>query len=469
MQLSISILALSCIFSGLLEAAERPPNFLIIFCDNLGYGDVGCFGSKLHRTPNLDRMAAEGTKFTHFYVSSGVCTPSRASLMTGCYPRRVNLHLSGQNLAVLRPMDRKGLNPNELTIARVLKNSGYATACVGKWHLGDQPQFLPTRHGFDYYFGIPYSDDMTHDKDRRGEWPPLPLMRNDKVIEAPVDRDTLTQRYTAEVIRFITEHKAQPFFVYMPQAMPGSTARPFASERFKGKSANGPYGDSVEELDWSAGEVMSALRRLGLDERTLVVWTADNGAVKHDPPQGSNGPLGGWAYTTAEGAMRVPCIMRWPGKIPAGGECAELATTMDLLPTLAQLAGTKPPSDRVIDGRDIWPLMSNKDGARSPHEAFFYYHVEQLQAVRSGPWKLYLPLKNRQLNLRGKTGESPAKLFNVVTDSAEKQNLSAQHADIVSRLTALAERAREDLGDLNRPGKNQRSAGWEENPKPQRM
>ncbi|MBM4079073.1 MAG: sulfatase [Planctomycetes bacterium] len=446
------------------------PNVILIFADNLGYGDFGCFGSKVHRTPHVDRMAAEGMKFTSHYSCSGVCTPSRASLMTGCYPRRVNMHVSGTGTPVLRAIDPKGLHPQEITVAKVLKGAGYFTACLGKWHLGDQPPFLPTRHGFDYYFGIPYSDDMTP-APSRPHWPPLPLMRNEKVIEAPVDRDYLTQRYTEEAVRIIRENKDRPFFLYLPHAMPGSTARPFASPAFQGKSANGPYGDSVEEMDWSTGEIFAALKQCGLDERTLVIWTSDNGAIRHDPPQGSNAPLKGWGYDTSEGAMRMPCIMRWPGRIPAGAVCDEVSTMMDALPTLAALAGTNPPTDRIIDGHDIRPLMFGQTGAKSRYDevGFFYYFTHQLQAVRSGPWKLYLPLEGKRINLRGQMQSSPVALYHLRDDISETREVSALHPDVVKRLTGLAEKAREDLGDLNREGKGQRPAGWVDNPKPQAL
>ena len=437
------------------------PNFIIIFCDNLGYGDVGCFGSKLHRTPNIDRMAAKGMRFTDFYATSGVCTPSRASLMTGCYPRRVNLHVGARGGQVLRTVSPKGLHPDEITIAEVLKARGYATACIGKWHLGDQLPFLPTRQGFDYYLGIPYSDDMTG----RGRVP-LPLMENEKVIEAPADRNLLTRRYTEKTIEFIKANKDKPFFVYLPHAMPGSTGAPFASKRFRGKSANGPWGDSVEELDWSTGEILAALKRLGLDDRTLVIWTNDNGAPRRNPLQGSNLPLAGWGYTTAEGGMRVPCVMRWPGKIPAGTMSSEVCTTMDLLPTFAHLAGAEPPQDRILDGHDIWPLMSGQPGARSPYEAFYYYYLEQLQAVRSGRWKLYLPLANKWRTFRGDTQESPARLYDLVADLGETTNLVDKHPDVVERLIGLTEKAREDLGDIGRPGRNQRPAGIVSDPTP---
>lgn len=450
--------------------AGGKPNIVFIFVDNFGYGDLGCYGSKLHRTPNVDRMAAEGVRFTSFYSASGVCTPSRAALLTGCYPRRVNMHVSGRGSAVLTPMDTKGLHPSEITIARLLKGCGYATMCIGKWHLGDQPPFLPTRHGFDRYFGIPYSDDMTPAPSRPG-WPPLPLMRQEKVIEAPVDRDYLTKRYTEEAIRFITENKDRPFFLYLPQAMPGSTARPFASPAFQGKSKNGSYGDSVEELDWSAGQVLATIKRLGLDERTLVVWTSDNGACRHNPPQGSNAPLAGWAYDTSEGAMRMPCIARWPGKIPAGKVCDELCAMMDWLPTFAALVGGQSPEDRIIDGHDIRSFLFGEAGAKSRYDevGYMYYMMDQLQAVRAGPWKLYLPLEKKLLGLGRRHQKSSASLYNVRDDLGETKDVSAQHPDIVARLTALADKAREDLGDLGREGKGQRPAGRVDNPKPQTL
>jgi arylsulfatase A-like enzyme len=442
---------------------------MIILCDNLGYGDVGPFGGALHRTPLLDRMAAEGMRLTDFYVTSGVCTPSRASLLTGCYPRRVNLHESETRGPVLQPVSKKGLHPAEITIAEVVKARGYATACIGKWHLGDQPVFLPTRQGFDEYLGIPYSDDMTGPPEHPN-WPPLPLTRNERVVEAPVDRTTLTKRYTEEAIRFMTAHKDRPFFLYLAHATPGSTPAPFVGEAFRGKSKNGPWGDSVEELDWSTGKLLAALKRLGLDETTLVIWTSDNGAPQRKPPQGSNRPLSGWGYTTGEGGMRVPCIVRWPGKVPAGTTCRELCSTIDLLPTLAALAGSEAPRDRVIDGRDIRPLLFGQPGAKSPHEAFYYYSLQQLQAVRSGKWKLYLPQESKWINLRrGGGAPSPAVLYDLEGDLAETANVADKHPDVVQRLLQLAEKARTDLGDVGRPGRNQRPAGWVEAPKPQRL
>jgi arylsulfatase A-like enzyme len=459
--------ALGAVLTGcsdeLLQSAGSPadkPNFIIIFCDDLGYGDLGCFGSKRHRTPNIDRMADEGMRFTSFYVTSGVCTPSRSSLMTGCYPRRVNMHQDSNNLCVLFPVGKKGLNPNEITIAEVLKSRGYATACIGKWHLGDQPQFLPTRQGFDYYYGIPYSNDMGERKNSNR--PPLPLLQNEKVIEAPADQNTLTKRYTQQVIKFITANKDKPFFVYLPHTMPHNPVH--SSDNFRGKSANDGYGDCVEEIDFSTGQILQTLKNLNIDNHTLVVFTSDNGAAERWG--GSNLPLSGFKGSTAEGGMREPAVMRWPGKIPAGKTCDELASTLDLMPTLAQLAGTKAPTDRIIDGKNIWPLMTGKRGVKSPHKAFYYYQMDQLQAVRSGKWKLHLPLKMKKRNWGKGIPDAPLNLYNLQADIAETNNVADQHPDVVKHLFALAEKARRDLGDVECEGTGQRPAGLVVTPKP---
>jgi len=446
------------------KTARTRPNFVIILCDNLGYGDIGCFGSTLNRTPNIDRMAQQGMRFTDFYATSGVCTPSRASLMTGCYPRRVNMHVAEDGRPVLSPVAKKGLHPEEITIAEVLRAHGYTTACIGKWHLGDQLPFLPTRQGFDYYFGIPYSDDMTERLE--SGWPPLPLMENEDVIEAPVDRNLLTRRYTERTIDFVKANKDRPFFVYLSHAMPGSTTSPFSSRQFRRKSVNGSWGDAVEELDWSTGKILDVLKQLDLDEHTLVVWTSDNGAPRRNPPQGLNVPLAGWGYTSTEGGQRVPCIMRFPGRIPSGITCGELCTTMDLLPTFAKLAGTEPPSDRIIDGHNIWPLMAGQIEARSPYEAFYYYYIGQLQAVRSERWKLHLPLKAKWRNFRGDTSVSKVALYDLKADIGETINIAGKHPDTVRRLLALAEKARADLGDVDEPGTHQRPAGTVVDPTP---
>lgn len=450
------------------------PNFIVMNMDNLGYGDIGCYGSVKHYTPNIDHLANEGIRLTSFYSSSGVCTPSRASLMTGCYPRRINMHVSGKGQCVLFPADPKGLHPSEITIATILRERGYATGCVGKWHLGDQPPFLPTRHGFDFFFGCPYSEDMVPGDGPRKSWPPLPLMRNDTVVEAPADRCTLTKRYTEESIRFIREKKEQPFFLYLAHAMPGSTDRSFSSASFQGRSTNGPYGDCVEELDWSAGEIMKVINELGLSASTMVVWTSDNGAVGWNPRQGSNAPLRGWGYDTSEGGQRVPCIVRWPEIVPAGVVRDDVITMMDILPTIAHVTNTTLPGDRIIDGHNILPILTNDEGAESPYDkkGFFYYYREQLQAVRSGPWKLYLPLATKLCRLDGSLEGAVsvvAELYDLRADIQEIKEVSSEYPDVVQRLLALAEYARADLGDVDRVGANQRDAGWVDVPKPQVM
>jgi len=361
---------------------------------------------------------------------------------------------------VLFPVAQKGLNPNEITIVEVLKAQGYTTACVGKWHLGDQPKFLPTRQGFDYYYGIPYSNDMG--AGQRKQNPPLPLLRNEKVIEAPADQNTLTKRYTEEVLKFITTNKDKPFFVYLPHTMPHNPVH--SSEKFRGKSANDGYGDCVEEIDWSTGQILEMLKKLDIDDRTLVVFTSDNGAAKRWG--GSNLPLSGFKGSTMEGGMREPAVCRWPGKIPAGKSCDELASTLDLMPTLARLAGTNPPTDRIIDGKNIWPLMAGKKGAKSPHEVFYYYFRDQLQAVRSGKWKLHLPFKIKKRKQDKKASNAPLKLYDLEADIGETTNIADRHPDVVKRLLALAEKARNDLGDVGRKGTGQRPAGWVVTPKP---
>lgn len=409
-------------------------------------------------------MAAEGVRFTNFYSTCGVCTPSRASLFTGCYPRRIGLDF-GVDASVLRPVDPKGLHPEEQTIADLLRAQGYATACIGKWHLGDQLPFLPTRHGFDYYFGVPYSDDMTP-RPQFPDWPPLPLMQNEEVISAPVDRNQLTQLYTDEVCRFIRENRERPFFIALPHAMPGSTNRPFASPSFQGRSSNGPYGDSIEEMDWSTGEILATLAELGLDQSTLVLWTSDHGAVHFDPPQGSNAPLRGWGYDTSEGAMRTVCVARWPGIISPGWTTDTLTSNLDLLPTLASLAGAAQPA-RTVDGQDLSPLLRGQPfHSIYDQRGFFFYGCGQLQAVRAQQWKLYLPLADKILGPSLKTAQAELELYDVLHDVPETQEVSAARPDVVRWLLELAKQAREELGDLDRPGSDQRLAGWVDHPTP---
>jgi len=434
------------------EGERRPPNFIVIFTDDQGYGDLGCFGSKTCRTPRIDQMAAEGMKLTSFYVAAPVCTPSRAALMTGCYPWRVGLP------SVLFPnsMPRGqrggkaiGLNPDEVTIAEVLKSQDYATACVGKWHLGDLPVFQPTRHGFDHYFGLPYSNDM-HVPFKRWNFPPLPLIRDGKVVETEPDQDLLTRRYTEEALRFIRASKDRPFFLYLPHSMPHRpihASEPFRERLPKEKLASIKgenkesrdflYPAAIEEIDWSTGQILDTLKDLGIDDRTLVLFTSDNG-----PATGSAGPLRGKKGSTFEGGMRVPCVVRWPGHIPAGKVCDQIALSMDLLPTFAGLAGAKVPDDRVIDGKDIWPLLSGHAGATSPHEAFFYLRGPRVAAVRSGQWKLHL---------MGGRGSKPGALYDLEADVGEKRNVAGQHPDVVQRLTQLARRFEADLKTHSRP------------------
>lgn len=435
------------------HASERPPNFVLIFCDDLGYGDLGCYGSTKNRTPHIDRLASGGMRFTDFYSSSPVCTPSRASLMTGCYPRRVGLHEDATGHWVLIPRSRRGLHPNEITIAEILKRAGYATACIGKWHLGDQPEHLPTRHGFDHYFGLPYSNDM---QDRRRGDPPLPLVRQEEVVEAPADQATLTMRYTEEAVAFIERHRGHPFFLYLPHTFPHLPLH--ASEPFLDKSANGRYGDAVEEIDASTGAILECLERLGLAKDTLVIFTSDNGSNGRNG--GSNAPLAGSKGSTMEGGMRVPMIARWPGHVPANSVCRELSTTMDVLPTFAALARGEP-GEALRDGYDIRSLLFDEPDARTPYEALFYYRRRQLQAVRMGEWKYHLPLDAIHPNW---TSPEPTregrkgKLVNLSEDLQERVDRSEEHPEIVRRMEALARSAVARLGTDDRQGKEQRPA-----------
>lgn len=477
MRESVQFYLRSCVVFGLLWSHGQPsmaakPNFVVISCDNLGYGDIEPFGSAVHRTPSLNRMAREGRRFTHFYSSSGVCTPSRASLMTGCYAQRVGMHWNPRDGRVLRPLSPYGLHPEETTLAEALRKYGYRSGIIGKWHLGDQPPFLPTRQGFDYFFGLPYSDDMTSDVGRRlgerfdgDQWPPLPLMVGEGVVEAPVDRDTLTQRCTEAAVEFMETHRDQPFFLYFAQPMPGSTSQPFASPRFKGRSRNGPWGDAIEEIDWSTGVILDKLVELGIQNQTLVIWTSDNGAPLagdvNQVSRGSNQPLSGRGYTTAEGGFRIPTLMWWPGQVAAGTTCEELATTLDLLPTMVHLAGGKFDSRVAIDGMNIGDLITGPAKARSPREVFYFYEGAQLQAVRRGPWKLFVPLSSFEQHPYFKKHElSTPLLFHLYDDPSSQVDRSADHPEIVEQLMLDAESARKELGDENRLGLGQRQRGY---------
>ena len=444
-----------------LNAVAAAPNYVLIFCDDLGYNDLGCYGSMKNRTPRIDAMAKEGMRFTSFLSSSPVCTPSRASLLTGCYARRVGMHEDFTGHWVLIPRSRRGMHADEWTLPEMLKAKGYATACIGKWHLGDQPPHLPTAHGFDEYYGIPYSNDMA--SARRGD-PPLPLVQDTKVIEAPADQATLTKRYTREAIQFIERNKSKPFFLYLPHTFPHLPL--FASREFHGKSANGRYGDSVEEIDWSTGKILDALKQHDLDKNTLVIFTSDNGSNGRNG--GSNAPLSGAKGGTMEGGMRVPMIARWPGRIPAGGTCNELSSTMDFLPTFAALSGGLLSANK-IDGHDITPLLTGTKGAASPYEVFYYYRRRQLQAVRWGDWKWHLPLANTFPNWttanqkgRGRSG----KLVNLKTDLAEKVDVTAANPKVMVKMRELVAQAEATMGNEDRQGKEQRPATTLESSKP---
>jgi arylsulfatase A len=435
----------------------------------MGYGDLGCYGSKLHRTPNIDQLAREGILLGSLYSTAGVCTPSRASIMTGCYAQRVDMHLNEEGKWVLYPVSAKGLNPQEITIAEILKDAGYATACIGKWHLGDQQECLPLVHGFDYYYGIPYSEDMVPQIDPG--WPALPLVENNRVIEAPTDLTTTTRRYVKKAIRFMMENKSRPFFLYFPHNLPGSRAVPVVDEAFSGQSANGSYGDAIEEINWSVGEIMKALQDMGIEKNTMVVFASDNGSPlgrAGSSGRGSNEPLSGSGYTTMEGGMRVPCLVRWPGQIPAGISNQELCTMMDWLPTFAFLAGAQVPGDRIIDGKNIWPLLSGNGHAKTPYDYFYYYSMDQLQAVREGDWKLHLPLVNKYDggNKHQFYGSSPMKLIDLSKDIREEHDVSEFHPEVVQRLLQQAEKICKELGDPGHNGEKVRPALYVKNPKP---
>jgi arylsulfatase len=455
---------------------SSPPNFVVIFADDLGYGDLGCYGAKDIRTPNLDRLAAEGMRFTSFYAAQAVCSASRAALLTGCYPNRIGIQ------GALGPNARTGLHADEWTVAEVLKTRGYATAIFGKWHLGDAPEFLPTRHGFDEYFGLPYSNDMwpfhpdyvnlpADAAQRKRGYPDLPLIEGERVVIRPVTAEhqaQLTTWYTERATRFLERHQDRPFFLYVPHSMPHVPL--FVSDKFKGRSKAGLFGDVIEELDWSVGQILDTLARLRLEERTLVLFASDNGPwLLYGNHAGSAGPWREGKATMFEGGVRVPCIARWPGHIPAGRECTELAATIDVLPTLAKLAGAELPPGRRLDGRDLGPLLRGEPGARTPHEAYWYFYDRSLHAIRSGPWKLHFPRPYPQPNPRGADGRPGQytqrrigrELFNLETDPGETRDVAGAHPDVVQRLEALAEVARAELGDLatQRQGSGVRPAG----------
>ena len=420
----VVLLALACVWPATARADDKPkpPNIVIIFADDLGYGDLGCYGHPTIATPHLDRMAAEGLRFTQFYVGECVCTPSRAALLTGRLPIRSGM--CSDTRRVLFGDSTGGLQDNEITIAESLKTKGYATGCIGKWHLGHLPQFLPMRQGFDSYYGIPYSNDMK----------PTVLLRGAQVIEDPVDQTTLTQRYTAEALSFIRQNRANPFFLYLAHTFPHVPL--FASPEFKGKSRRGLYGDVVEELDASVGQVLSTLREQEIDKNTLVFFTSDNGPwLTRNRDGGSAGLLREGKGSTWEGGMREPAIAWWPGTIPAGRVTAELASTLDLLATVHALVDIPLPSDRPLDSHDISSVLLGK--GKSPRQEVYYYRGTKLMAVRSGPWKAHFMTQAGYGDPEAKVHDPPL-LFNLEVDPSERFDAAKDHLDVVSVIRDLA-------------------------------
>jgi len=405
-------------------ASKRKPNFIIIFTDDQGYQDLGCFGSPDIKTPCIDRMAAEGMKFTDFYVASPVCSPSRAALLTGCYPMRI-----GFTFGALYPGISRGLNPKEITIADLLKKQGYATTCIGKWHVGGPHKpYMPTSRGFDSFFGLLASND----------YPRTPLYHGLEVIEKKPDQSLLTQRYTREAVKFIKANRDKPFFLYLPHTMPHVPLS--ASEKFRGKSKRGPYGDAIEELDWSTGEILKTLEEQGIDKNTLVIFTSDNGPwLSKGKDGGSAAPWVGGKFKSTEGGQRVPCVMWWPGTIPAGKVCSEVASTMDFYVTFAALAGATLPDDRVIDGKDIRPLITGEPGAASPYaECGFFYAHKHFKPVRKGKWKYSNVWKD-------------SRLYDLSSPEHERKNLARKNPEIVADLEALSEAKWEEIRQNYRP------------------
>ena len=447
------LLTTSCVRKDL-----PPPNIVIIYTDDQGYADVGSFGAVGFETPHLDRMAEEGMRLTNFHVGQAVCSASRAALLTGCYPNRIGIH------GALGPNARHGIHPDEITIAELLKERGYATGIAGKWHLGHHLPFLPLQHGFDEYLGLPYSNDMWphHPEARPGTYPPLPLIEGNEIIDAevsPEDQAQLTTRYTERAVGFIRRNKDRPFFFYLAHSMPHVPL--YVSDKFKGKSEQGLYGDVIMEIDWSVGQVMQALEDAGVDGNTLVIFASDNGPwLSYGDHAGSAAPLREGKGTSWEGGNRVPCIAKWPGRIPAGVSSDAMLMNIDILPTIARVTGAALP-ERSIDGQDVWALLSGQPGAENPREAYFHYYANnQLQAVSSGDgeWKLVLPHRYRTLAGRpGGTGGIPVKyeqadlekpaLYRLASDIGESRDVSASHPDLVAKLMAFAEKARRDLGD----------------------
>ncbi len=435
---------------ALCEEAHPRPNIIVIFTDDLGYGDLGCFGHPTIRTPNLDRMAAQGQRWTQFYVPESVCTPSRAGLLTGRYPVRSGM--ASDKRRVLFPNSGGGIPASEITIPELLKSAGYATHAIGKWHLGHLPQFLPTEHGFDSYFGIPYSNDMdrtpaaprnamTRD-DPDFNWWNVPLLRDKDVIERPADQNTITRRYTDEAIKIIREKKEKPFFIYLAHNLPHVPL--FASPEMRGKSRRGFYGDVIEEIDHEVGRILATLAETKLDQRTLIVFTSDNGPwLPYGIYGGSAGLLHDGKGTTWEGGHRVPAIFHWPGVIKPA-VVTDLGSTLDLLPTFAALAASKPPGDRKLDGHDLSPVITQ--GKPSPRESMLYYRGESVYAARIGPWKAHFILHGSYgSDPKTRTTPPEPRLYNLDNDPGEKHDLAKQHPQKIAEIQALIDAHRKTL------------------------
>lgn len=444
---------------------SAPPNLLLINCDDLGYGDLACYGSPLNRTPHLDRLASEGVRCTDYVVASSVCSASRGAMLTGSYPRRIGFDRFRREAGVLFPGDPEGLHPSERTIADLLRERGYATRIIGKWHCGDQPEHLPTRHGFDGYFGLPYSNDMGR---QRGlldfGYPPLPLLRDETVVQEQPDLAGLIERYVEDAVLFLRAQRRRPFFLYFA---PFQVHLPhYAPERFIRESRNGRYGACVAAADWAVGVLVHELAQLGLDRRTVVIFTSDNGS-RCRGEGGSNGPLRGTKNSAWEGGFRVPFIVRWPEGLPAGAVCGAPISSLDLLPTLVRLSGGCAPDDRILDGRDILGVLRGESDSAVSDRPFFYYMGSRLCAVRRGPWKFFtrLPAPGQDNNW---TAWNPATaLYNLDADIGETIDVADRHPEVVARLRRDYEAALNDLGDpeLGAPGQNRRPVGCVEQPK----
>ena len=443
---------------------DARPNVILINCDDLGYGDLGCYGSPLNKTPALDRLASEGIRFTSFYMASPVCSPSRGALLTGCYPPRFSFGLF-EGLPVLFPGQAVGLPQTEISIARILRDAGYRTQMIGKWHCGDQDGFLPVNHGFEHYFGLPYSNDMgrqVNHPDGIPVPPPLPLLLDGEVVEQQPDQASLTERYVQEAVRFMRDAQDDPFFLYLAHMYVHVPI--YVTEERLSNSQNGVYGAAVESIDWATKVIMRELSDLGLDENTIVIFTSDNGSLAEKkiygtnvPTGGSNQPLRGTKTTTWEGGQRVPAIVRWKGTIAPHQVNDELLTSMDLYPTLAHFCGATVPNDRVIDGKDVSDIWLGKS-TESPHESFVYYAGNTLEAIRDARWKLHFA--------KGK--QAVFELYDLDNDVSESTNVYSENSEVVERLTALANEWRQELGDarLSLIGSGIRPIGRVDSPRP---